>query len=214
MPDIIRIDPCNPDSPEIHTAVHILRDGGVIAYPTETFYALGADCFQEKALVRIFQIKGRAFQNPVALIGGRAEDLDLIANGIPEGAMKLMRAFWPGPLTLLFPAAERLSLRLTAGTGKIGIRISSHPVARALAQALGHPLTATSANRSGQGECVRAAEVIQQIGDHLDLVINGGMTAGGNGSTIVDATTDPPEILREGAIAVSAIQHILTQNTC
>jgi L-threonylcarbamoyladenylate synthase len=214
MAEIIRLDPRAPDPSGIHMAVHVLRQGGVIAYPTETFYALGADCFLEEALVRIFEIKGRTFQNPVALIGGHPDDLKLIADGIPEGAVKLMSAFWPGPLTLLFPAAERLSLRLTAGTGKIGIRISSHPIAQALAQVLGRPLTATSANRSGKGECVQAAEVIRQIGDHLDLVIDGGMTSGGHGSTIVDTTIDPPEILREGAIAISAIQRMLAENTC
>jgi L-threonylcarbamoyladenylate synthase len=209
VPDLIRIDPRDPDPSLIRRAVHILRQGGVIAYPTETFYALGADCFQEAALDRIFHIKGRTFNNPLALIGGRKDDLQRIADGIPAVAEGLMKAFWPGPLTLLFPAADQLSLRLTAKTGKIGIRISSHPVAHALALAMGGPLTATSANRSGERECIRAAEVVDQIGEHLDLVIDGGITTGGKGSSIVDTTTDPPVILREGAIAAAAIRQII-----
>ncbi len=111
-----------------------------------------------------------------------------------------MERFWPGALTIIFKASPDVSHLLTAGTGKIGIRLSSHPVATALAKKLGHPITATSANLSGKHECTSADEVIQGIGDQIDAVIDGGQTPGGSGSTIIDVTTDPPAILREGVI--------------
>ena len=120
-----------------------------------------------------------------------------------------MQAFWPGPLTLLFSASPRISPRLTAGTGKIGIRISSHPIAAGLAMRLGGPITATSANLSGASECNAASEVLANLGDRVDLVIDGGATPGGKGSTLLDITADPPVCLREGAITRLNIQETL-----
>jgi L-threonylcarbamoyladenylate synthase len=112
-----------------------------------------------------------------------------------------MERFWPGALTIIFKASPDVSHFLTSGTGKIGIRLSSHPVATALAKKLGPPITATSANLSGKDECTRADEVVEGIGDQIDAVIDGGQTPGGSGSTIIDVTTDPPAILREGVIS-------------
>ncbi|MCX5827509.1 MAG: L-threonylcarbamoyladenylate synthase [Deltaproteobacteria bacterium] len=163
----------------------------------------------EKAVDRIFEIKGRSFNHPIALIISKEDDLDLLTDNIPEEAKTLMAAFWPGPLTLIFKASPSVSPRLTAGTGKIGVRISSHPIAEALTVGLGRPITATSANLSGGRECATAEEVRGQMANMQLTVIDGGPTPGGKGSTFLDVTTDPPALLREGAIHSAAISAAL-----
>jgi len=200
MREILNIDSQRPDDSMIAEASSILRSGGVVAYPTETFYGLGADGQNEEAIKKIFLIKGRNFKNPISVIVGNVNDVRGLVDDVPEIALHLMERFWPGALTIIFKASPDISDHLTAGTGKIGIRLSSHPVATALARKLGHPITATSANFSGNNECTSADEVIQGIGDQVDAVIDGGQTPGGLGSTIIDVTTDPPAILREGVI--------------
>jgi L-threonylcarbamoyladenylate synthase len=200
MREILNIDSQRPDDSMIAEASSILRAGGVVAYPTETFYGLGADGQNEEAIKKIFLIKGRNFKNPISVIVGNVNDVRGLVDEVPEIALHLMERFWPGALTIIFKASPDISDHLTAGTGKIGIRLSSHPVATALARKLGHPITATSANFSGNNECTSADEVIQGIGDQVDAVIDGGQTPGGLGSTIIDVTTDPPAILREGVI--------------
>jgi len=194
------IDPRNPAPEKIAAAVAVLRGGGVVAYPTETFYGLGADATNEAAIEKIFAIKGRTFNNPVAVIVAGEHDLLPLVSEIPENARILMQRFWPGPLTLIFWAAPAVSSRLTAGTGKIGIRISSHPIAALLARELGAPLTATSANRSGEPENADAAGIASSLGALPDLIVDGGATPGQPGSTILDVTAFPFRILREGAV--------------
>ncbi|MEI7636281.1 MAG: L-threonylcarbamoyladenylate synthase [Syntrophus sp. (in: bacteria)] len=206
MPDIISIDPLDIAPSSIEKAVTILEAGGVVAFPTETFYGLAADAMNEKAVDRIFEIKGRSFNNPIALIISREDDLDLLTDNIPAAAKRLMAAFWPGPLTIVFQASPSVSPRLTAGTGKIGVRISSHPIAHALATGMGRPITATSANLSGGKECTTADEVRGQMANGQFTVIDGGPTPGGRGSTFLDVTLYPPALLREGAIHGAAIR--------
>ena len=205
MPYIISIDPLHISPSSIEKAVTILKAGGIVAFPTETLYGLAADATNEKAVDCIFEIKGRSFNNPIALIISKEDNLDLITDNIPEAAKKLMAAFWPGPLTLVFKASPSVNPRLTAGTGKIGVRISSHPIAHALAAGLGRPITATSANLSGARECMTAAAVLGQITSDLITIIDGGATPGGRGSTILDVTVHPPSFLREGVIMRKAI---------
>jgi L-threonylcarbamoyladenylate synthase len=197
---LLKIDPANPGSDLMAQAVKILKEGGVIAYPTETFYGLGVDAKNEKAVERLFVVKGRDFKNPIPIVVGDIADLNRVVTGIPDLGRELIDRFWPGPLTLIFGAAPSIPEHLTAGTGKIGIRISRHPIARLLAQQLSGPLTSTSANRSGQRECVTAQEVLEKIGDDLDCIIDGGETPGGKGSTILDITQTPPVVLRAGVI--------------
>jgi L-threonylcarbamoyladenylate synthase len=206
MPQILKINPQQPEGGRIHRVVEILRAGGVVAFPTETFYGLAADVSNADAVDRIFRIKGRSFRSPIALITGSNIGIHSLITEFPATAQRLMQAFWPGPLTLLFPASPQASPRLTAGTGKIGIRVSSHPIADSLANGLGVPITATSANLSGAPECLTAAEVLAALGDRIDLIIDGGPTPGGKGSTFIDITVDPPACLREGAIPLSLIQ--------
>lgn len=209
MPEILVIDPGRPDGPALARAVDILRAGGIIAYPTETFYGLGVDAENSGAIEKIFVVKGRDFKNPVALIMADEGPLARFAAQVPECAEKLIRRFWPGPLTLVFRAAPAVSGVLTAGSGRIGIRVSSHPIARKLSLMLGRPITATSANLSGRPECTAAADVVDQIGACIDAVIDGGGTPGGLGSTVLDVTGDEPVVLRAGAVPEEAIRAAL-----
>ena len=205
----LKIDPGKPDEEKLAEAVRVMREGGVVAFPTETFYGLGADARNEAAVEKIFRIKGRNFRNPLSVIVVNDREVIPLVEEIPATATILMQTFWPGPLTLIFRAAPSVSSRLTGGTGKIGIRVSSHPVARLLAAALSGPLTATSANPSGGPECSSADAVIRALGDLPDAVIDGGETPGGAGSTILDVTLFPPRILREGAIPRNLILNAL-----
>jgi L-threonylcarbamoyladenylate synthase len=206
MPKILKVDADNSEEIILTKAVEILANGGIIAYPTETFYGLGADATNEKSIEKIFAAKGRNFKNPVSLIISQADDIYPLVQDIPESAKKLMAAFWPGALTIVFSAADIVSPLLTAGSGKIGLRVSSHPLAREIVQKLKRPLTATSANLSGAAECTRASEVAEQIGDIIDAIVDLGDTPGTKGSTIIDVTCDPPVILREGAISRKTIE--------
>jgi len=209
MADILKLDPNNPEQSLIDRAVKILREGGVIAYPTETFYGIGADAENEEAIEKIYMIKGRSFNKPVPVIIGKQNDVIKYAKDIPETGRRLMDRFWPGALTLLFEASHHVPQKLTAGTGKIGIRLSSNIIAINLAKTLSRAITTTSANLSGEKECSSVDDVIDSLGDRVDAIINGGRTPGGPGSTIVDVTIDPPVIIREGVIPSSLIFNIL-----
>lgn len=206
MPEILKADSNKSQETLLARAAEILAAGGILAYPTETFYGLGADATNEKAIRKIYAIKGRNFNSPISVIIDKKENLCPLVEEVPAVAQKLMQAFWPGALTIIFKAAAGISPILSASTGKIGIRISSHPVAGALALSLGGPLTATSANMSGAAECSTAADVLRQIGDKIDAVIDCGETAGKKGSTIIDVTFHPPQILREGVISKKTIE--------
>ena len=206
MPEILKVSDQNSEELILTKAAQILLGGGIIAYPTETFYGLGADATNEKAIQKIFAIKGRNFKNPIALIIGQTDDIYPLVQNVPQAAQKLMAAFWPGALTIVFSAADNVSPMLTAGSGKIGLRVSSHPGAQGIVQKLKRPLTATSANLSGAPECISAADVSSQLGDKINAIIDLGNTPGTKGSTIIDVTTTPPAILREGAISRKTIE--------
>jgi L-threonylcarbamoyladenylate synthase len=206
---LLKIDPEKPDEEKVRKALRILREGGVVAFPTETFYGLGADARNASAVEKIFRIKGRDFQNPLPVIVAAESGLPGLVEEIPDAARMLIKRFWPGPLTLVFRASAALPPRLTAGTGKIGIRVSSHPLARLLSGLLTGPLTSTSANLSGAPECRTADEVIRALGELPDAVIDGGPTPGGAGSTIIDITVSPPRLLRQGVIPDGLIRNVL-----
>jgi len=205
MPQILKIDTDHSADDIINAAAAIVSGGGVIAYPTETIYGLGADATNERAIRRIFDIKGRNFNNPISVIIGSRGDVYPLVASIPQAAQKLADAFWPGPLTIVFEASDRVSPLLTAGSGKIGIRLSGHDGARRIARMAGKPLTATSANLSGEPECADAGEVIRQLGDEIDAVVDLGETGRQMATTIVDATEVPPAILRLGTITAADI---------
>ena len=205
MVEVLTADPITPPAHVVNRGIEILKAGGVIAYPTETLYGLAAYIENDRAVERIFAIKGRDSRNPIPLIISDEEVLSFLVSEIPTWAKSLMKSFWPGPLTLIFNALESVSPRLTAGKGKIGVRLSSHAIARSLAAGLNGAVTATSANISTKPGISSAEEVLHILGDRIDAVIDGGITPGGPGSTVLDVTCDPPVVLREGDIPPSVI---------
>ena len=185
---------------DVTRAAQIIRAGGIVAFPTESFYGLAVDAADDAAIRRLFDIKKRSRDQPVLILIPNVEVIDRYVVKITSTARKLMTRFWPGGLTLVFRAAASVSPLLTAGTGRIGIRWSSHRLATELAHAVGRPITGTSANLSGQPGCISASAVSGMLPGRLDFILDGGETEGGTGSTILDVTVDPPVILREGLV--------------
>jgi len=207
---VIRIDPDHPSPETIHRAAEAIKNKGVVVFPTQCLYGLAADARNTSAIKQIFHVKQRPETNPLLILIHRPADLDELVTHIPEPAKRLIQTFWPGGLTLIFKAAPGISDLLTAGTGNIGIRIPSHPVARALVQAAGGPITGTSANLSGSPGCSRITDIPQKLLQAVDRVLDAGTLKGGTGSTILDITCDPPRVLRQGAIP----SDILNQTLC
>jgi L-threonylcarbamoyladenylate synthase len=189
------------DPPGIEEAAQTILQGGVVAFPTETFYGLAADALNERALQKIFQIKGREESKPILLLVPDRGWVPGLARKISPLAQRLMEKFWPGPLTLVFEALPHLPAILTANTGKVGLRISSHPVAQSLVHAVGRAITGTSANLSGQPSISTAEGVSQALGEELDAILDGGKTAGGLGSTVLNVSGISTQVLREGVIS-------------
>lgn len=200
MATIIPIDSHHPDNDTFLKIIEFITTGKVIAFPTETFYALGVSVYNEEALKKVFRTKGRDYGKPLPLlIEGEAMLKEVVAE-IPAVANLLMREFWPGGLTLIFKASPKIPQLVTAHSDTVAVRNSSHPVARMLVTGARCPLTATSANLSGQKSCSSATEVAESLGNTVDLIIDGGETEGLMPSTIVDLTVSPPKIVREGII--------------
>lgn len=189
----------------IREAADIIKNGGIVAFPTTCLYGLGADIHNPDVLDRIFQIKQRPIDNPLSVLIGEGEDLKELVGHIPSQAVSIVQRFWPGKVTIVYEAKTSLPERLTAGTGKIGVRLPAHPVAAALLNSLSFPITATSANISGQPGCSRIADLPPRVMGGVDLVLDAGTLMGGMGSTVVDVTVDPPSILREGAVSAADI---------
>jgi L-threonylcarbamoyladenylate synthase len=187
----------------------ILTQNGIIAVPTETYYALAAHPFQAEALSRLFTLKDRALEKPVLVLVDGWEMLNQVAREVPAPARRLMEKFWPGPLTLIFPSQPRLPRLLTGGTGTIGVRQPRQALTCRLITALGHPITGTSANRTGCPPLVRAVEVAREFGDGVDLILEAGACPGGLPSTIVDVTSSPPRLVRGGAISPAELTKIM-----
>jgi len=187
-------------------ACAVLRAGGVVAFPTETYYGLAVDPFNQAALSRLFALKGRSPDKPVLLIIDNPSQLASLVTEIPPSFPILMEKFWPGPLTLVFPGAATLPEMLTGFRGTIGVRVSSHPVARQLVRAFGRPITATSANFSGQSAAVAASGVLAQLGPEVDVVLDGGKTPGGLGSTLLGYQEGKVCLLRVGVISFAEIE--------
>lgn len=194
----------NPRSPEpeaISRAEAVIRAGGVVCFPTRCLYGLGADALKAEAVERVFEIKQRPADMPLLVLISRSAQLAELAERVPPIAQLLMERFWPGRLTLVLDARQHIPARLTAGTGKIGIRLAAHPVARALAEAVAGPITGTSANLSGGNGCRQIAELDPRIARQVDLILDGGPLKGGVGSTVVDVTGEAPVVIREGEVS-------------
>lgn len=200
MTRVIALEGCAPTMSALHDAAAVLRTGGLVAFPTETFYGLGAAALDPVAVRRVFEIKGRPDGKPVLVLVDSVAMLDVLALEIPPRARALIAAHWPGALTLVFRARPQVPAEVTAGTGTVGARLSAHPVARALVAALGQPVTAPSANPSGSTPPTTAAAVLEHFGGRIELVLDGGATAGGEPSTVLDVTVEPPRVVRAGAV--------------
>ena len=187
----------------------ILENRGIIAYSTESFYALGVPATDEKAVKRLYELKKRPLEKPLPIIVGDMDALESITSGISPKAKELMKRFWPGPLTLIFQARENIPGLLTGGTGKVAVRIPGKSAALDLARVLKCPITATSANPSGKPPAEDPEAVIGYFGEEIDMVIDAGKSPGGRPSTIVDVTVTPPEILREGSVSLNLIENQL-----
>ena len=200
--EVVRVDPAAPDQRVLDEAARVLGRGGLVAFPTETFYGLGAAALDRRAVRRVFEVKGRPASMPLLVLVDSEAMVGRVALEIPARARALMTRHWPGALTLVLRASAGLPAELTAGTGTVGVRLPAHATARALVRALGAPVTAPSANPTGAEPPTTAGAVLAHFGDALDLVLDGGPTAGGAPSTVVDVTVDPPRVIRQGAVVV------------
>ena len=198
---VVRVDPETPERAALGHAARVLERGGVVAFPTETFYGLGAAALDPAAVRRIFELKGRPETKPVLLLVDSIAMAETVGE-VSARARALMSRHWPGALTLVLRARASVPKDVTAGTDTVGVRLSPHPVARGLVGALGGPVTAPSANPSGLEPATTASAVLAYFGDALDLVLDGGPTPGGEPSTVLDTTVEPPRVLRRGAVKV------------
>ena len=209
MPQILKVESGIEDV-STH-AKKVLLQGGVIAFPTDTFYGLGVDPFNRDAVDRIFEIKGREKNKALFLLISRREQLETLVKEITPAHTTLMQEFWPGPLTLLFEPLSAIPKNVTEGL--VGIRQPGNSITRDLISALGHPITAPSANLSGEAPPTTAKQVDQTIGKYLDLIIDGGTCPGGEPSTLVDCSETPVKLIRTGAIPFTDIEKALRTNT-
>ncbi|MCK6579629.1 MAG: threonylcarbamoyl-AMP synthase [Anaerolineae bacterium] len=204
------ITPVLPASPEsIRRAAAIIRGGGLVAFPTETVYGLGANATDAEAVARIFAAKDRPLTDPVIVHIAEAADLDGVARDLPPAAHTLTAAFMPGALTLILRRAPRIPAVVAAGGDTVAVRIPSHPVAQALIRESGVPIAAPSANTFSRPSATTAAHVLEDLDGRIDLILDGNAATIGVESTILDLTVAPPTILRPGGIPVEAIRALL-----
>ena len=194
---------------EIEKAAQVLRDGGLVAFPTETVYGLGANALNPAAVRKIFAAKGRPADHPVIVHVADTSDLKHWAAEVPRAAWLLAEKFWPGPLTMVLKRSARVSDLVTGGQDTVGLRVPSHPVAQQLLKAFGGGIAAPSANRFGRISPTTAQHVREELGDAVDLVLDGGSSEVGIESTIVDLTRDTPAVLRPGRITAQQIADAL-----
>ena len=206
MEKVLKIDRENPDLSLLRRAARSIQKGEVIAFPTDTFYGLGADALNPRAVEKVFEIKQRDRKKPIlVLVSNFGQAADLVKD-VPSEAWRLMSRFWPGPLTLVFVASAKVPDLITAGTGKIGIRVPGDPLTTLLLRTFAVPITATSANRSGAASPTTAQEVLETLGHDVALILDAGKTPGGMPSTVVDVTTSPITLLREGQISAEMLK--------
>ncbi len=196
------------DDAILHRAVEVLRRGGIVAYPTDTLYGLGADGLDEYAVRKVYAAKGRGQLKALPLLIDSPDALSVVATNIPQIAIDLAARFWPGALTLVLKRSSSVPDAVTGGGDTIALRVPDHPIPRELARRLGAPITGTSANRSGGSDPVSSEVVRDQLADAVDLVIDGGECRGGLASTVVDVSGDKPVLVRQGAIPVDQIEQV------
>jgi len=209
MSSIIRVDPIHPQAELISQAARILHAGGLVAFPTETVYGLGADALNANAVGKIFKVKRRPSYNPLIVHVSSAEAAQQLVRIWPATAEKLGNAFWPGPLTLVLPKRADVPGIVTAGLDSVALRVPAHPVALALLELSKLPVAAPSANRSTQLSPTTAQHVEKSMGDEVELILDGGATNLGIESTVIDLTGNRPALLRPGIISGEELQSII-----
>ena len=206
-----RVEAGRPDRHALSQAAAILRDGGIVAYPTDTLYGLAASPGSAAAMAQLYRIKGRPVDAAIPLIAAGIAQIEAAGGRLGPATRRLAERFWPGPLTLIRPAWAGLDPGVHAGLGTVAVRVPDHPVARMLAELHDGLITATSANKSGEPATVDPAEVRRTLGAALDALIDAGPSPGGPPSTIVDASGPEPRLIRAGAVPWSRVLEFLEQ---
>jgi L-threonylcarbamoyladenylate synthase len=197
----------DPDA--IRLAQRVLREGGLVVFPTDTVYGVGAAVDRPEAVARLYLVKGRPLDRPIPVLVSSVEQVERLAERVDERAKRLMEAFWPGALTVVVPAQEWLPEEIVRQTGAVGLRMPDHPVALAVIEAAGGALATTSANRSGEREACTAEEALEALGDRVELILDGGRSPGGTPSTVVAVTDSELQVLRVGALDLDLVRRVL-----
>lgn len=193
-------DGTSPSDREVTRAAAVLRAGGIVAYPTDTVYGLGADIYNAEAVRKVFLAKSRPLTLPLPILIADTADISQLVDSLPPTAVTLMHKFWPGGLTIIFNKAPGLHSLALANSSKVAVRLPEHPLTRKLIALAGNPIVGTSANLHGREPALTAAKVKAQLGSSVDFIVAGGTCPGGIESTIIDVTVDPPVILRPGML--------------
>jgi L-threonylcarbamoyladenylate synthase len=209
MTQVTLLDAALPQQEAIDLAASIIRDGGLVAFPTETVYGLGADAMNERAIQKLFQAKGRPADNPLIVHVSDRAMLDSVATGLTPQGERLIERFWPGPLTLVLNRQPEVATSVSAGLPSVAVRMPANKIALELIIAARTPIAAPSANASGRPSPTTAAHVLEDLGGRIDLILDGGATSIGIESTVLDLTTEPPMILRPGAITREMLIEII-----
>jgi len=202
----LAVDAKSPQVAIIRQGSEVLRRGGLVVFPTDTLYALGADALNARAVERVMAVKGRAHGKPLSVLVPSVEACLALLGDVPPAVRGLMQAFWPGALTIVLKASAAFPPVLTASTGTIGLRMPGGAVAQQLLAAFGGPVIGTSANKAGGADPAEARTVQKAIGGQIDLILDGGRVALGVASTVLDCTTEPARVLREGAVSAAALR--------
>jgi L-threonylcarbamoyladenylate synthase len=211
--EIVKISSENPEASLIRYAADQIRAGEVLGMPTDTFYGLASDPFNLRAVDRVYEIKSRSRHKPLSLLIESVDQAEELAQPLPEEFYALARKFWPGPLTMIIRASSRLPLKVTANTGNVALRVPNSAIPLAVVKAAGIPITATSANLSGESECTTAEAVRDQLQDRIAIIVDGGTSPRDVASTIVDLTDEEArwKIQREGAISALVISEFFAR---
>lgn len=201
------------DAAVIARAAALIRAGRLVVFPTETVYGLGANALDEAAVARIFEAKGRPSGDPLIVHVADTADVAAVAADVPAVARTLMSAFWPGPLTIILSRGSDVPLRVTAGGDTVAVRMPQHPVALALLRASGVPIAAPSANRFSRPSPTRASDVVEDLGERVDMILDGGPTTHGVESTVIDVAGGHAVVLRPGAITLEALREVVPSVT-
>lgn len=206
---VIKINSKNPEIKKIQQAANIIKNGGLVAFPTETVYGLGADVFNKEALKKIFSAKGRPFDDPLIVHIAKKQDLNLLTKNVPEKAEKLIKKFWPGPLTIILNKSKNVPMLATANLDTIAIRMPENIIALKLIEESDTPIAAPSANSFSKPSPTLAKHVFHDLNKKIPLILNGGETEIGLESTIIDLTEKCPIILRPGKISQKEIEKLI-----